>query len=44
MAELQPSFPKGVQWFAPYDTTDFVRSRSTRSSRRWAEAMVLVFL
>src|SRR4249919_3263207 len=44
MAELQPSFPKGVQWFAPYDTTDFVRLSIEEVVKTLAEAMVLVFL
>jgi multidrug efflux pump len=44
MAELQPSFPKGVQWFAPYDTTDFVRLSIEEVIKTLAEAMVLVFL
>jgi len=44
MAELQPSFPNGVQWFAPYDTTDFVRLSIEEVIKTLAEAMVLVFL
>jgi multidrug efflux pump len=44
MAELQPSFPKGVEWFAPYDTSDFVRISVDEVIKTLAEAMVLVFL
>src|SRR5207245_985289 len=25
MVELQPTFPPGVSWFVPYDTTQFIR-------------------
>ena len=44
MAQLQPSFPKGVEWFAPYDTSDFVRISVDEVIKTLAEAMVLVFL
>jgi multidrug efflux pump len=44
MDQLQPSFPQGVQWFAPYDTSDFVRISVEEVIKTLAEAMVLVFL
>ncbi|BCT92584.1 multidrug efflux RND transporter permease subunit [Lysobacter helvus] len=44
MAQLQPSFPKGVEWFAPYDTSDFVRISVDEVIKTLGEAMVLVFL
>jgi len=44
MDELQPSFPKGVQWFSPYDSSDFVRVSVDEVIQTLAEAMVLVFL
>lgn len=44
MDELQPSFPKGVQWFSPYDSSDFVRISVDEVVKTLVEAMVLVFL
>jgi multidrug efflux pump len=44
MVQLQPSFPKGVEWFAPYDTSDFVRISVDEVLKTLGEAMVLVFL
>ncbi|TBR08704.1 MAG: efflux RND transporter permease subunit, partial [Lysobacter sp.] len=44
MAELQGSFPKGVTWFAPYDSSDFVRISVDEVVKTLVEAMVLVFL
>jgi multidrug efflux pump len=44
MAELQASFPKGVEWFSPYDSSDFVRISVDEVVKTLAEAMVLVFL
>jgi len=44
MAQLQPSFPKGVEWFTPYDTSDFVRISVDEVIKTLGEAMVLVFL
>ena len=44
MAELQSSFPKGVEWFSPYDSSDFVRISVDEVVKTLAEAMVLVFL
>ncbi|UHQ20747.1 multidrug efflux RND transporter permease subunit [Lysobacter sp. KIS68-7] len=44
MAQLQPSFPRGVEWFCPYDTSDFVRVSVDEVIKTLMEAMVLVFL
>src|SRR6478736_6443238 len=44
VAQLQASFPKGVEWFTPYDTSDFVRISVDEVIKTLAEAMVLVFL
>ena len=44
MAQLEPSFPKGVHWFSPYDSSDFVRISVEEVIKTLAEAMVLVFL
>src|SRR6476619_4013047 len=44
MAELEPSFPKGVHWFSPYDSSDFVRISVDEVIKTLGEAMVLVFL
>jgi multidrug efflux pump len=44
MAELQPSFPQGVTWFTPYDSSTFVRISVQEVVKTLAEAMVLVFL
>src|SRR6478736_4490038 len=44
MAALQSSFPKGVEWFSPYDSSDFVRISVNEVVKTLAEAMVLVFL
>ncbi|HTM69935.1 MAG TPA: efflux RND transporter permease subunit, partial [Luteimonas sp.] len=44
MQSLQPSFPQGVQWFSPYDSSDFVRISVEEVVKTLAEAMVLVFL
>ena len=44
MDELQPSFPSGVTWFSPYDTTTFVRISIKEVVKTLAEAVVLVFL
>lgn len=42
--ELQPSFPAGVTWFSPYDSTTFVEVSIKEVLKTLAEAMVLVFL
>ena len=44
MDELAPSFPQGVSWFSPYDTTTFVRASIQEVVKTLAEAIVLVFL
>ncbi|AXK72708.1 multidrug efflux RND transporter permease subunit [Lysobacter sp. TY2-98] len=44
MNQLQPSFPKGVQWFSPYDSSDFVQISVDEVIKTLIEAMVLVFL
>ncbi len=44
MDELQPSFPTGVKWFSPYDSSDFVRISVKEVVKTLAEAIVLVFL
>ncbi len=44
MDELQPSFPQGVTWFAPYDTTPFIEFSIHEVVKTLAEAIVLVFL
>lgn len=44
MDELQPSFPPGVTWFSPYDTTDFVKISIEEVVKTLFEAVVLVFL
>ncbi|MBS0571100.1 MAG: multidrug efflux RND transporter permease subunit [Proteobacteria bacterium] len=44
LAELQSSFPPGVEWFAPYDSTTFVRIAIEEVVITLAIAFVLVFL
>ena len=44
MDELAPSFPPGVTWFVPYDTTDFVKISIEEVVKTLIEAVVLVFL
>ena len=44
MDELGPSFPPGVEWFSPYDSTTFVKISIEEVIKSLAEAMVLVFL
>ncbi len=44
MDELQPSFPQGVSWFSPYDSTSFVRISIEEVVKTLFEAIVLVFL
>ncbi|MBS0215717.1 MAG: multidrug efflux RND transporter permease subunit [Proteobacteria bacterium] len=44
MELLQPSFPAGVQWFSPYDTSTFVKISVEEVVKTLAEAVVLVFL
>src|SRR5690349_10246327 len=44
MDELAPSFPPGVSWFSPYDSTTFVRISIDEVVHTLIEAIVLVFL
>jgi multidrug efflux pump len=44
MAELAPSFPPGVSWFSPYDSTTFVNISIDEVVHTLVEAIVLVFL
>ena len=44
MDELQASFPPGVEWFSPFDSTTFVRLSINNVIMTLIEAMVLVFL
>ncbi|MGH8041775.1 MAG: multidrug efflux RND transporter permease subunit [Rudaea sp.] len=44
LAELQSSFPPGVEWFVPYDSTTFVRASIEEVGVTLAIAFVLVFL
>ncbi|RPE75816.1 efflux RND transporter permease subunit [Vulcaniibacterium tengchongense] len=44
MDELQATFPQGVTWFAPYDTSTFVRISIEEVVKTLFEAIVLVFL
>ena len=44
MDELAPSFPQGVSWFSPYDSTAFVTISINEVVHTLIEAIVLVFL
>ena len=44
MDELSSSFPAGVSWFSPYDTTPFVTTSIHEVVQTLAEAIFLVFL
>ena len=44
MDELQSSFPSGVSWFSPYDTTTFVKISIEEVVKTLVEAVILVFL
>ncbi len=44
MDELAPSFPPGVVWFTPYDSTTFVNLSINEVVKTLIEAIVLVFL
>ncbi|HEY9254103.1 MAG TPA: multidrug efflux RND transporter permease subunit [Stenotrophomonas sp.] len=44
MDELAPSFPNGVTWFSPYDSTSFVKISIEEVVHTLIEAIVLVFL
>ncbi|MFT3790510.1 MAG: efflux RND transporter permease subunit [Rudaea sp.] len=42
--ELSTSFPRGVSWFAPYDTTDFIAISVKEVVETLIEAIILVFI
>ena len=44
LEELQPSFPPGVSWFVPYDTSNFITISIKEVVQTLLEAIVLVFL
>ncbi|HEX2082056.1 MAG TPA: efflux RND transporter permease subunit [Xanthomonadaceae bacterium] len=44
MDELQATFPQGVTWFSPYDSSTFVRISIEEVVKTLIEAIVLVFL
>ena len=44
MDELQPTFPQGVTWMSPFDSTTFVKISIQEVVKTLVEAMVLVFL
>ena len=44
MDELAPSFPPGVSWFSPYDSTAFVHISIDEVVHTLVEAIILVFL
>jgi multidrug efflux pump len=44
MDELAPSFPQGVSWFSPYDSTSFVKISISEVVHTLVEAIILVFL
>ena len=44
MNELQKSFPPGVKWTMPYDTTPFIQESIVEVVKTLAEAMLLVTL
>jgi multidrug efflux pump len=44
MDELSPSFPQGVSWFSPYDSTVFVTISIHEVIQTLIEAIILVFL
>ena len=44
MDELQATFPSGVEWFTPFDSTTFVRISINEVIKTLIEAVVLVFL
>ncbi|MEO5622200.1 MAG: multidrug efflux RND transporter permease subunit [Dokdonella sp.] len=44
LTEMQPSFPQGVSWFVPYDTSDFITLSVEEVVKTLIEAIVLVFL
>ena len=44
MDQLQQTFPQGVTWFTPYDSTTFVKVSIDEVVKTLFEAMLLVFL
>ncbi len=44
MVELQATFPAGVSWFVPYDTTQFIKISIEEVVKTLLIAIVLVFL
>src|SRR3546814_5880607 len=44
MDELQATFPQGVTWFSPYDSSTFVETSIVAVVETLFEAIVLVFL
>ncbi|MFG3449467.1 MULTISPECIES: multidrug efflux RND transporter permease subunit [unclassified Stenotrophomonas] len=44
MDELESTFPTGVSWFSPYDSTTFVKISIEEVVKTLIEAIVLVFL
>jgi multidrug efflux pump len=44
MNELQPSFPPGVTWFVPYDSTTFVKNSIFEVVETLVIAVILVFV
>ena len=44
MTELAKSFPNGVDWVVPYDTSRFVEISISEVVKTLAEAMLLVFI
>ena len=44
MDELQATFPQGVTWFSPFDSSTFVRISIEEVVKTLCEAIVLVFL
>ena len=44
MDDLAASFPQGVSWFAPYETTTFVKISIEEVIHTLVEAIILVFL
>lgn len=44
MDEMQPSFPSGVIWYSPFDSTTFVRISIQEVVKTLVEAIALVFL
>ena len=43
MAELAKSFPAGLEYSAPYDTTKYIKASIIEVIKTLAEAMLLVF-